>query len=268
MLCCFLFFFFSSRRRHTRFKCDWSSDVCSSDLVEEVVVPASKPVVAPVEETDSDDSNIVKTAKGWEYRIDLGDGSGVQVFKGKTLKEVTSALGKAQINASKKIRTQEQEKRVLLANEPADVDEPQVRLKPRVLTADEQWQIANDLGDPAKATKALDRYIEIRLGGPIEQVVEKVTAHESDLEYRRARNEAEAFIKETPEFYNTEDNRIRIANYVTENGWASTKRNLRKAFILLSDEGKIEQRPSEQVLTPAVEEVSTTSSAVAVELPA
>src|SRR5256886_16762451 len=27
------FFFFSSRRRHTRFDCDWSSDVCSSDLV-------------------------------------------------------------------------------------------------------------------------------------------------------------------------------------------------------------------------------------------
>src|SRR5207237_5064285 len=27
-----LCFFFSSRRRHTRFKCDWSSDVCSSDL--------------------------------------------------------------------------------------------------------------------------------------------------------------------------------------------------------------------------------------------
>src|SRR5580693_6748164 len=28
---CF-FFFFSSRRRHTRWNCDWSSDVCSSDL--------------------------------------------------------------------------------------------------------------------------------------------------------------------------------------------------------------------------------------------
>src|SRR5260370_12989281 len=26
-------YFFSSRRRHTRFKCDWSSDVCSSDLM-------------------------------------------------------------------------------------------------------------------------------------------------------------------------------------------------------------------------------------------
>src|SRR3989475_5124321 len=31
MFVCFLFFF-SSRRRHTRFDCDWSSDVCSSDL--------------------------------------------------------------------------------------------------------------------------------------------------------------------------------------------------------------------------------------------
>src|SRR5436309_6275883 len=28
-----LLFFFSSRRRHTRFSRDWSSDVCSSDLV-------------------------------------------------------------------------------------------------------------------------------------------------------------------------------------------------------------------------------------------
>src|SRR2546427_3528329 len=38
VICCtscgyIVFFFFSSRRRHTRFDCDWSSDVCSSDLV-------------------------------------------------------------------------------------------------------------------------------------------------------------------------------------------------------------------------------------------
>src|SRR5256885_7943099 len=29
----FVFFFFSSRRRHTRLQGDWSSDVCSSDLI-------------------------------------------------------------------------------------------------------------------------------------------------------------------------------------------------------------------------------------------
>src|SRR5690606_41152831 len=32
------FFFFSSRRRHTRFSRDWSSDVCSSDLIASQVV--------------------------------------------------------------------------------------------------------------------------------------------------------------------------------------------------------------------------------------
>src|SRR6267143_3840046 len=30
--CLSVIFFFSSRRRHTRWNCDWSSDVCSSDL--------------------------------------------------------------------------------------------------------------------------------------------------------------------------------------------------------------------------------------------
>src|SRR5256884_900534 len=30
---CVCFFFFSSRRRHTRCSRDWSSDVCSSDLI-------------------------------------------------------------------------------------------------------------------------------------------------------------------------------------------------------------------------------------------
>src|SRR3989338_9925934 len=32
---CWKCLFFSSRRRHTRCNCDWSSDVCSSDLYKE-----------------------------------------------------------------------------------------------------------------------------------------------------------------------------------------------------------------------------------------
>src|SRR5690625_5813380 len=32
----FVVFFFSSRRRHTRWPRDWSSDVCSSDLVDKI----------------------------------------------------------------------------------------------------------------------------------------------------------------------------------------------------------------------------------------
>src|SRR5207302_3047848 len=43
---CYFFFFFSSRRRHTRFSRDWSSDVCSSDLVLEKYIKAVGGVAA------------------------------------------------------------------------------------------------------------------------------------------------------------------------------------------------------------------------------
>src|SRR2546430_15192668 len=39
-----ILFFFSSRRRHTRFDCDWSSDVCSSDLFRRT--PAGRQLMA------------------------------------------------------------------------------------------------------------------------------------------------------------------------------------------------------------------------------
>src|SRR5256886_2916582 len=39
---CWWFFFFSSRRRHTRFDCDWSSDVCSSDLIGRAMIHREK----------------------------------------------------------------------------------------------------------------------------------------------------------------------------------------------------------------------------------
>src|SRR5438445_167387 len=39
----FVFFFFSSRRRHTRYWRDWSSDVCSSDLVETIFFGGGTP---------------------------------------------------------------------------------------------------------------------------------------------------------------------------------------------------------------------------------
>src|SRR5690606_39760067 len=45
----FVCFFFSSRRRHTRFSRDWSSDVCSSDLLFTPQPWPQKPAGAPLE---------------------------------------------------------------------------------------------------------------------------------------------------------------------------------------------------------------------------
>src|SRR5699024_12489655 len=42
-----IFFFFSSRRRHTRSKRDWSSDVCSSDLLVGLLAHVRSVLVRP-----------------------------------------------------------------------------------------------------------------------------------------------------------------------------------------------------------------------------
>src|SRR5689334_24116448 len=48
-------FFFSSRRRHTRWNCDWSSDVCSSDLARMIFRPGWR---APSERVYQPDGTI------------------------------------------------------------------------------------------------------------------------------------------------------------------------------------------------------------------
>src|SRR5690606_39320436 len=42
-----LVFFFSSGRRHTRFSRDWSSDVCSSDLITSANAPGGSSATQP-----------------------------------------------------------------------------------------------------------------------------------------------------------------------------------------------------------------------------
>src|SRR3989440_9081287 len=47
-LCFLFFFFFSSRRRHTRSDRDWSSDVCSSDLLAPALVETTFGIIADI----------------------------------------------------------------------------------------------------------------------------------------------------------------------------------------------------------------------------
>src|SRR5688572_33445263 len=62
------FFFFSSRRRHTRFDCDWSSDVCSSDLSNPHswlgALTLTRPLTSPGNETICTASGPLKARNG------------------------------------------------------------------------------------------------------------------------------------------------------------------------------------------------------------
>ena len=78
-LCCFLFqaedgirvvavtgvhFFFSSRRRHTRCSRDWSSDVCSSDLLLSTTLNSAETTTQNLLDTNFDNGGWSGTADG------------------------------------------------------------------------------------------------------------------------------------------------------------------------------------------------------------
>src|SRR3989475_1018616 len=74
-------FFFSSRRRHTRFDCDWSSDVCSSDLItwdaansSFVVVSFGGPAVFSWKSGDKAPTVIARGPGAWDGVEVLADG--------------------------------------------------------------------------------------------------------------------------------------------------------------------------------------------------
>src|SRR6266478_4710492 len=84
----FFFFFFSSRRRHTRFDCDWSSDVCSSDLIRLRAAARTSPQGRAARDQGKDqggESSGATSAQSEWKRLGAGTG-GVAVFRGGALR--------------------------------------------------------------------------------------------------------------------------------------------------------------------------------------
>src|SRR5437588_8457056 len=86
-VCHFCFFFFSSRRRHTRSLCDWSSDVCSSDLKDGV--PVGVRVAEELLVAITSDVDVVSARqKGRELAAEAGFSSGDQTVIAAAISEI------------------------------------------------------------------------------------------------------------------------------------------------------------------------------------
>src|SRR5882762_8687661 len=77
-------FFFSSRRRHTIFKCDWSSDVCSSDLASRLVAaqPGWARTLSQLSRTGRAAGALRRRSRLHPYRGDADDGIPVRRLVG------------------------------------------------------------------------------------------------------------------------------------------------------------------------------------------
>src|SRR5947209_18891188 len=95
-------FFFTSRRRHTRYWRDWSSDVCSSDLIRHTEV-------VPLQQRQDDIVNKVRT----KFNLEISILDRKSVVSGKSV----DLGGRRIIKKKKKKNTQDKERSSEKCNE-------------------------------------------------------------------------------------------------------------------------------------------------------
>lgn len=216
------------------------------------VVTTPEPVAAPVAE----EGDPYKTADGWEVKIDLEDGGGVQVFKARTQRELISKLADAQKNATRKIRYEAQQKKERQKRRStAEPEKVQTRTAaaPKTLSADELWSLGQGITDPTKFDKSIVAVVEARLGRTLESLIVDANKLRDVEEENRARNVSSAWVANNPEFYNTADNRTKLLEFFQERpDWAITEKNLDIAFSFLNADDLLVERPEEVEVEPVV----------------
>lgn len=160
--------------------------------------------VEETEEADEDDG--VETVTEYKYEVDLGDGSGVQIFKGATEREVIEKLGEAQKNATRKI--QEQQKQLKEYNERKAAE-----------ATDNDYVYSKELME--KPTSAFKKMFKEQTGFDITElksVKERSDAWEqsqqANNELSRQQDAAKSFLARHPDFEVTPGNGSRMERQI------------------------------------------------------
>lgn len=222
-----------------------AEEITPAVAAQEIIAPVAEPVVPPAPTAVAEDPNdpIVKVADGYEVRIDLGDGGGVQVFKGKSRVEVSRKLIKAQTNATREIRRRNREHQVL--NESIDRTNLVTTDPIKPLSADEIYTLTEQLKDPATAVKAHQRLLEAQLGMPVAEF-------RSEWERQRQVSVAKRWVPSNPDFYNDPDgiNAALVGRYFETHNIEVNEKNLGTVFNILKTKGALLEVPEVELPEP------------------
>jgi len=139
---------------------------------------------------DVDDKSV---ATEYEYKVDLGDGAGVQVFRGKTQQEVIDKLLEAQKNATIKIREQASD---LQARKDKEAKE----------AADQDYVLQKRLQEKPKET--IEKIVADRLAAERKAQTDAETAAAEVI--RQQSEAASSFITDHPEYIPNAKNGARL----------------------------------------------------------
>lgn len=183
-----------------------------------------------------------QTEEKFRREIDLGDGSGKQVFEADTAEELIDKLTTAQENATRKIREQQYELRRAQRAKPektAPVKPMQIG-QPKQFTADELFQIGQELSSNPGA--AFDKILQAQTGMTTEQL-KTIGSEFANMQQARLITEAEtSFLQnhQDVDYLPTPDNARLIQKFLQDEKLPYTAANLEYAFQELSESGLLD----------------------------
>jgi uncharacterized protein (DUF1697 family) len=220
------------------------------------VAPVAVAPVAPVEQPEL----TYEYQPMDEFNRPLG---GKQVLKYRTPDELTKKLVEQNTSILRQLRKVSREARLNqpTAGLPTEAERftGAVEFKEKPLTADERFQLTQDLNDPEKFATARDRLLESAVGVPPSQLRDTLNKQQMDILQLRAKENFLMFSKDTN--FLTGDNATDKENATTLTDWmfknqlAPTVDNFNLASSKLRAEGFLLEAPVVQqvvVPTPAV----------------
>jgi len=220
-------------------------DTLQAAFEDEFVVVAPQPAIeTPKKEEPPKETPPQKVRR----EIDLGDGSGVQVFEADTLDQLADKLAEAQKNATKKIREQNRLLKARRASRPAESAEGVVEptLPPPLKLTREEFFVANQ-----KASEG-DVEAQDALYRATPTYHKQYEQHVQDLTREQQAKAASEFVFAHQQNYlPTPQNSALLEEYLEAHDLPMTRANLDLAFDELDSSGLLE-KPKKQE-TPRIE---------------
>jgi hypothetical protein len=216
-----------------------------------------KPAIVPI--TNPAAANVVAPpagAKPFRREIDLGDGSGKQVFEADTIEQLVDSLTQAQEHATRKIRELSTSKR-----KPTVDKQPSykpIELKPRELTATEKSELGLQWAIDPDGT--FERIFEAKVGASSKVLTDSLVETQRLLA-RNAVQEAEAeFLANHLDDYEPTPRHAKlIYDRLAEEQLPPTINNFEYAYQDLVEKGKLtpsqQQQPQSDAGIPPVQQV-------------
>lgn len=218
----------------------------------EVIAPVA-PVAAPPVVVEP----VQPQEQRYEYQPEDENGrpmGGRQVILYTTEDELRQKLVKQNVEILRKLREVTRKQKLGITDdavpegtELAVFDAP----KPRTLSAEERFQLSQDINDPEKSIDAINTILEASVGYTAEQMRQQF----DDARLAKLQNQAfvnyKVFEQSATDFYPNADNAKLLTDWMFSKKLAPTVKNYELAFSTLNGAGLLQPAPTVREVTPA-----------------